>query len=260
MERHPDDNELDFLYNCSNEELDPLVKVLLDAATNFLDVDANYKAYHPDHSKYVGAIIADLQLFGGNSVVNLFRGHGVPYREILTDVCDKQDVSYSSSDSTEEIEKALLEKSLKSLWSKMTEEQRREVLEELGGGSVDIGGASASALIALFRMGGFGTYKIMLLLVNSLASMLIGRGLTLGANALLTRSLSIVTGPIGWTIGGVWALFDIASPAMRVTVPATVYVAALRGMKNTEKYAKEIGKKVEDSLKKGRFSRAKIFG
>jgi len=259
MERNPDDFELDFLFDCTKEELDPLVKVLLDAATNFLDINPDYKKYKPDHTMYVGPIIADFQLFGGNSVANLFRGHGVPYREILTDVCDNQKVSYNKSDSTEQIEQALLEKSLKSLWSKMPEEQRKAVLKELGGGVHDIGGTSAAALITLFRMGGFETYKVMLLLVNGLANMLIGRGLTLGANALLTKSLSIVTGPIGWTIGGLWTLCDLASAAMRVTVPATVYIAALRGMKNTEKYAKEIADKVGDSMRKGKYSRASIY-
>ncbi len=48
------------------------------------------------------------------------------------------------------------------------------------------------------------------------------RELSLGANAALTRGLSILTGPVGWIITGVWTAID------RVTVPACVSVAALR--------------------------------
>ncbi len=54
------------------------------------------------------------------------------------------------------------------------------------------------------------------------------RGLSLGANATLTRGLSILAGPIGWIITGVWTAIDIAGPAYRVTIPACILVATLR--------------------------------
>lgn len=250
MERVPGDHDLDFLSECTKEQLDPLVSILLNAATNYLDINDDYKRYRPDHTKYVGAIIADFQLFGGNSVANTFRGHGVPYREILEDVCDNQDVPYDKSAPTVLIEKALLEKSLRSMWSKMTEEQRQQILKELGAGSLNVSGTGASALLAIFRMGGFESYKVMLMLVNGLATAILGRGLAFGANAALTKTISIVTGPIGWAVGGAWTLLDIASPAMRVTVPGTVYIAALREIKRNEKLAKEIGDKIAKRLKK----------
>ena len=250
MECVPGDHDLDFLSECTKEQLDPLVSILLNAATNYLDINDDYKRYRPDHTKYVGAIIADFQLFGGNSVANTFRGYGVPYREILEDVCDNQDVPYDKSAPTALIEKALLEKSLRSMWSKMTEEQRQQILKELGAGSLNISGTGASALLAIFRMGGFESYKVMLMLVNGLATAILGRGLAFGANAALTKTISIVTGPIGWAVGGAWTLLDIASPAMRVTVPGTVYIAALREIKRNEKLAKEIGDKIAKRIKK----------
>ena len=39
------------------------------------------------------------------------------------------------------------------------------------------------------------------------------------------RTLHMLAGPIGWAIAGVWTAF------YRVTVPAAVYIAALRKMK-----------------------------
>lgn len=255
MEKHPDDFDLDFLYSCTNEELDLLVQILLNAMTNGLDIDETYKKYNPNHRKYIDAIIADYQTFGGNTVANTFRGHGVPYLEILEDVCDQQDVEYENKD-LDEMENALLSKSLTELFAKMTDEQKREVLKEIGGSSANVGGTSAAALLAAFRMGGFSSYKVMLMLVNGLSKIIIGRGLAFGANAALTKTLSIVTGPIGWTIGGLWTALDIASPAYRVTVPATIYIAALRNLKRNEQLAKKAGGIISRCLSKGAFSRA----
>ena len=254
MEKHPDDFDLDFLYDCANEELDLLVQILLNALTNGLDIDETYKKYHPDHRKYIDAIIADYQTFGGNTLANTFRGYGVPYVEILEDVCDQQDVKYTEKN-LDSMENALLVKSLTELFAKMTPQQKREVLEEIGGSSIKACGTGASALLAAFRMGGFTSYKAMLMLVNGLSKLIIGRGLAFGANAALTRTLSIVTGPIGWTIGGLWTAIDIASPAYRVTVPATIYIAALRNLKRNERLARKAGEAIGKCLSSGAFSR-----
>jgi len=260
----PGDHDLDFLYSCTKEELDPFAHILTDASTNWITSEERYKRHSPDHTKYVDILIADFQRFGGNTLANMFRdlfkdSGGVPYREILTDVCDNQKISYEKNGSVENLECALLEKTLKAMWSKLSEEQRREILKELGVGSASLGGTGAAAIMTAFRMGGFTSYQVMLMLVNSLSAMLFGRGLAFGVNATLTKTLSIVTGPIGWAVGGLWTMCDIASPAMRVTVPATTYVAALRQIKNTERYAKDVGARVSKALKDGKYARGKIM-
>ncbi len=65
------------------------------------------------------------------------------------------------------------------------------------------------------------------------------RELSLGANAALTRGLSILTGPVGWIITGVWTAIDIAGPAYRVTIPACILVATLRLKLKAEQEANE---------------------
>jgi len=52
--------------------------------------------------------------------------------------------------------------------------------------------------------------------------------LSFGANAMLTKTMSILTGPIGWVVTGLWTVIDIAGPAYRVTIPAVIEIAALR--------------------------------
>ena len=40
--------------------------------------------------------------------------------------------------------------------------------------------------------------------------------------------MSILTGPIGWVITGLWTAIDIAGPAYRVTIPAVIEIVVLR--------------------------------
>lgn len=69
---------------------------------------------------------------------------------------------------------------------------------------------------------------------------LIGRGLSIAGNAALTRTMTILTGPIGWAITGLWTAIDIAGPAFRVTIPAVIQIAYLRRKYIYEKQAEKI--------------------
>ncbi len=63
---------------------------------------------------------------------------------------------------------------------------------------------------------------------------LLGRGLSLAANATLTRALSLFSGPVGWTIMTTWTALDLASLAYRVTIPAVLQIIILRLKHNTK--------------------------
>ena len=47
-------------------------------------------------------------------------------------------------------------------------------------------------------------------------------------STMALSGLKILTGPIGWTITGLWTANDIASTAFRVTIPAVIYISAIR--------------------------------
>ena len=233
--KHPNDTELEFLHSCTSEELAPLVEIDVNPSdkhwTCELDDTENYKKYYPDHTKYVDELIEDYQKFGGNTFANIVRGYGVPYAEILRDVASARNVNFNDRQSTMMIEQALLDKTLSDYWENLSEEERKTTLDELGLGSHAYGGCAADILLATFRAGGFKSYQILVILANWIARMVLGRGLSLAANAGLTKAASIVFGPVGWIVGGVWTAMDIASPAMRVVVPATIYIAVLRRIK-----------------------------
>ncbi|GAA7191470.1 hypothetical protein HpCK14_14520 [Helicobacter pylori] len=112
----------------------------------------------------------------------------------------------------------------------MSDEEIRELCDELGVKNTNKLGKQAlsTATLTLFRMGGFKSYQLALIVANAVIKAIFQRGLSLGANAALTRGLSILTGPVGWIITGVWTAIDIAGPAYRVTIPACILVATLR--------------------------------
>lgn len=181
--------------------------------------------------KYWKDIVEELQRFGGNSLANMLRfGEGVLYKEILIDVCDKLKVNYNKNSNVEIIEKNLLMKILEDAIEKMSDEERKELAKSIGLKNTQNFSAQAMTAIfqAIFRKGGFKSYQLTLIIVNAILKALIGRGLSIAGNTALTRIMSILTGPIGWSITGLWTAYDVAGPAYRVTIPAVIEIAALR--------------------------------
>ena len=235
------DADFDILDTFSNEELAPLVKLITDQSTEELTTTSKYKTYYPDHRQYVDLIKNEISLFGGNTFMNFIRDEGVPYRELLTDVCDKLDVPYNSKATTARIEQCLLEKVLEDAWENMSESQRRVALQAINSNSsnLETDSLTAGALIAAFRAGGFISYQISVTIVNSVYNFIMGRilgqGLPLAANAALTKGLSILVGPIGIVFTALWTAINIAGPAYRVTQPAIIYIAAMRSAKRNKR-------------------------
>jgi len=78
----------DFLSQCSNEELAPLVDILIAKSNNNLDIEEEYIKHTPDHKKYYKLIAKEIRLYGSNSLANFKRGGvGVAYDEVVYDVC-----------------------------------------------------------------------------------------------------------------------------------------------------------------------------
>ncbi len=233
-------NGFGFLEEFSNEELAVLVEIIKDKGSfsESLTSKSNYRDYYPNHRMYVREIEQELSDMGANSIANAFRSFfsdttGVEYNEILKDVCDKMDVSYDSSDSEREIEVRLLAKVMESSWTELSSQEQQQLLDGVNGqvkGSINVAD-KFGLFCSIFRAGGFKSYKLSVIIANTIAKMILGRGLSLAANAALTRGLAILTGPIGWAITAIWTAIDLSGPAYRVTVPSVIYIAALRQIK-----------------------------
>nr|WP_321330382.1 DUF3944 domain-containing protein [Alcaligenes faecalis] len=233
-----DDQDLRFLQHAADKDLNDLVQVLIydkDGKKRYsenLSEKATYKANTPKHSRYWQDIAEEIQRFGANGIItNIFRGgKGILYREVLCDVCEKMDVNFNKDAPVYLIEENLLMKILSTSLEKMSEADVNELARSLGLKNKDL--ISAEVLLAsfqtIFLAGGFKSYQLTLVIVNAISNALFGRGLALAGNAMLTRTASILTGPIGWAITGIWTAIDLAGPAYRVTIPAAIQVAVLR--------------------------------
>ena len=231
------DSDLEFLAEIKSEDLNDLVYCLThdqDGEKRFteeLTESSSYKEHHPDHHQYWKLIAAEIQCFGANTFATLLRGgEGVLYKEVLTDVCDKLKVNYNNNSSVEKIETHLLMKILEDSIEKLSPSELQDLARNLG--LENFSGITPEALVgifqAVFRAGGFKSYQLTLIIVNYIMKAILGRGLSLAGNAALTRTMSVLAGPIGWTITGLWTAIDIAGPAYRVTIPAVIHVAVLR--------------------------------
>lgn len=97
-----EDRDLQFLASCKSEDLKTLVDMMTSdkdgnvrLSEQLTNTDA-YLRYYPDRLPCMWQEIAnELQRFGGNTIVNVFRKGGVRYREILQDVCRKMEVWFS---------------------------------------------------------------------------------------------------------------------------------------------------------------------
>lgn len=237
--REPDNDLIPLIRTAEPDDLSILVGYLhdthnedLSSVPGFKELNprASEKIYDGDHRLYADDISAEIQRYGGNSFANVFRGgKGVPYVEILHDVADQLKVNYNNSSNVGTIESQIQIKVLTQAYEKMSEEERRELLKELGVGGVSVPAAlPVAAIQGAIRLGGFAAYRLAVIVANSIARAILGRGLSLGINAALTRSIGAFVGPIGWAITAVWTLVDLAGPAYRVTIPCVLQIAYMR--------------------------------
>lgn len=243
------DDDLQFLEEISSENLEDLVYCLTHdkdgskRLTEELTSKSDYKEFYPDHQMYWRSIAAEIQCFGGNTFANLLRnGQGVMYKEALSDVCDKMKVNYSKGASVEIIEGNLLMKILNDALEKMSPEELRELAEAVGIDNLEILNSRNMLMVfqTVFRAGGFRSYQLTLIIVNAVLKALIGRGLSFAGNTILTRTMAVLAGPIGWAITALWTAFDMAGAAYRVTIPAVIQIAALRSKYLYEKSAADV--------------------
>lgn len=224
------DKDLEVLRKFSAEELKVLVE-LMEKKLSY-DLPDNAGIYPTNH---VEKIADEFCKFGGNTIANILRGgEGVSYREVLTDVCKDLKVPFNANNSIEHIERNLLETVLESAWENMSEEDKQQLLDELGyKGKMPKGGIWGLFALQIGKSAGFTTYQVALIIANFVAKQVTGTGLALATNAALTTVLKgalQILGPVLWA----WTLVDIASPSKKVTIPGCIYIAALRQVKEID--------------------------
>ena len=227
------DKDLDFLRYCTNDQLKLLADFMLydkDGKLRWTEQISStqaFKLYYPhDMVKLVPLLIDELQRFGGNTVFNFFRGHGVSYREILRKVCKKLRVPYNDRTPMEVIERRMLKKLLVKSVEQMTEEDLHHLKMSKG------------ELIEKIN-----NEKYILSMTGILvAQMAVNYGLKQGvgwvAKYVGGRAFALAGIPIVNIVLAVLLVFDIAGPAYRVLIPCTIVIAYLRMIYNTPEFGK----------------------
>ncbi|MNB69162.1 hypothetical protein D3C76_1208870 [compost metagenome] len=225
---YKEDEDLHFLQHCSEEQLKAITALLTHddkgkqrLASELLKHE-EFRALddHPEqHRRHWQLIAGELQHFGGDSIANKVRGHGLLYRAILLDVCKRLKLKAGKEMSTLEIEQSLLEQFLRNSWQKMDEAHRAEFLA-----AVDAKVTELEALLPQLMQDKQLAAGVSHLLSGQLSKILrthaaigvIGHGLVRGAG---------LGGPFGAALNGVKA---VSGGAFRVTIPTVLQIACLR--------------------------------
>lgn len=226
------DDNLNFLAKCHNDDL----KVLADYLTTDKDgkqrLSADlprskaYKVCFPDKLNVIwDDIVNEFQMYGGNTVANIFRGYGVPYRDILEGACKVMKVDFDEDETIELIEEALLNNCMDNSIKNMNAEQLKTLAEMM---NIATDGHTKEAMIAALQIavhgGDFTSYINAVMVANAVCKSLLGKGLGISGNSILTKYMSIFEGPVGQAL----SVIDTVAPAYRITIPCCVQIAYMR--------------------------------
>lgn len=221
------DKELNILYEMESEHLGIFVDTMLKKGklTEMLTVSKEYKMYGKQYEKFISTIEKEFLDFGSHTFWT-----NKTYKEIVCDVAKKLNVNFNKEQKTSLIEERILEKVLIDTWDKMSEAEKQELanIAKDKYGNIDIKAEGTATLLAAFRAGGFYSYQLTLIIINTISKMVLGRGLSLATNAGIARALGILSGPLGMTLTALWTIIDLAGPAYRVTIPCVILIAGFR--------------------------------
>lgn len=241
------DRDLQFLTEMSNEELTLFIKILTQDKneetiwTEELTSLQVYKDNYPNHHMYIKEAIHEFQKFGGDTIANLFRGgRGVSYDEILCDVCKVLKVGIGKNDDILSRECALLKKYFKDMLEKLPKEEVEKIARSLGIDFSQMKDMVISKIIDLIFLHG---NKIFLGGMGASA----GIGVGAVAGQIFGRLFGTsIGGPVAWGISIASLLPLLSSPATRITIPATLYIAYLRQIYFQKKEEKERNESFND--------------
>lgn len=242
-----EDADLQVLASANKDDLKVLVDYLTldkDGKTRLTEElldDEAFKKANGDFPKAWKSIAAELQLFGGDTMANMIRGHGVSYHEILCDVCDRLKISINKKAKAYEIENAVLKKMVESAWKDLSPDARTQWAS-----SMDINGVASNAMldniIHAILKNPLASYQASAILSGGMAYAIFGNiaryvGMEAALSIVGGRAVFGMLGPLGLLLGGLFTLPTITGPAMRVTIPSVIQVAFIRRkIMHTDRY------------------------
>ena len=170
------------------------------------------------------AIASEIQLMGGNSLVNWFRGHGVCYKEIVLDVAetigvDPQILSRRGN-SVASMENEIIEKLFARFEEKMNVLEREDLSKQLASASPEARTIVLAQTLLPHLLREFNLQGVVEL------------ALILAASRAVVAWVPVV----GWLSAGVGTLLELSSTAYSVTIPGVVAIGLIRARLHEEDY------------------------
>lgn len=226
-----DETLVALLLNADKNDIDLLIDYITpDGKFNFSQSDRVKKALRDGKNseavdeETLRLLIRELQHFGGNTVMNLFRRNGVSYSEIVDDVASHLKIKVAKNAPVKEKESLIIDAIFASSWNKMSDDDRRQLLRDMGiNTSISLDKLSRMELPLLQRAA---------MVASGLAQIATGKALPLIAGLGIGRVLGVLTGPVGLALTGLYTAYDISNPAFRITLPCVVQIAWIR-LKNS---------------------------
>lgn len=216
------------LLNADKGDIDLLIDYITNAGKFGFSMSDSVKtvlkdAKHHDvpDEETLRLLVRELQHFGGNTFVNLFRRNGVGYNEIVDDVASHLKIKAPISNTVDEKEALIIDCVFTSSWQKMSDDERSQILRDM----------NISATVSL----DIPVWQKAALVASGLAQTTAGKVLPLIAGLGIGRVLGVLTGPVGLAITGLYTAYDMSSPAFRVTLPCVVQIAWIR-LKNSRQF------------------------
>jgi len=195
---------------------------------------------------------------GGHGIVNMFRGQGTGYLDIVDDVAsalkvhgltpyykvskfdeidllkaaefDEYQAQIKGIKYAEKAEEKIILKLLEKIYEKLDtkdkeafDKQIADVTKEYGSSSSKVLTGSAGLLV-LGNLGGFATYTF---LTSALSTLSFG-ALGFGAYTAATSALSVLLGPIGWAGLGLASIFAVGKPEYKKLIPIIAIIGTIR--------------------------------
>lgn len=229
-----DEGLVQLLLNADKGDIDLLIDYITNTGKFGFSMSDSVKTVLQDAKRHdvpdeetLRLLVRELQHFGGNTFVNLFRRNGVGYNEIVDDVASHLKIKAPASIAIEEKEALIIDCVFTSSWKKMSDDERSQILR-------DMGISPSVSMDKLSRMD-MPVWQRAALVANGLAQSTAGKALPLIAGLGIGRVLGVLTGPVGLAITGLYTAYDISNPAFRVTLPCVVQVAWIR-LKNSRQF------------------------
>ncbi|MBC8145465.1 MAG: hypothetical protein H7X80_07755, partial [bacterium] len=112
------------LKNCENIDLDPIVETILGLPSQTLSRQTGYQQHAGDHRAYVDEIVYEITSFGGHTLANMARGHGVAYADMVNDVAEKLGVNADDDDAVATLEEKIILRVLRLSADSMSDDDR----------------------------------------------------------------------------------------------------------------------------------------